>query len=143
MAGTDLKGIVERIVDLPTLPQVVNTLLTLLDDPTSSARDVNEVMAHDPALVAKILKLVNSSFYGLPNRVTSIQQAIAILGFNTIKALAVSASVFDLFGESGGDFSYEAFWKHSVGVATVGSYLAGRSKRVDAESGFVIGLLHG
>jgi len=143
MAQTDLKSIVDRIVDLPTLPQVVTTLMSLLDDPNSSARDVNGVMSNDPALVAKILKLVNSAFYGLPNRVTSITQAITILGFNTIKALAVSASVFDLFGEAEGDFSYEGFWAHSVGTGTVGRYLSTRTGHGNPETAFVVGLLHG
>ena len=142
-SGSDLKSIVDRIVDLPTLPQVVSTLMSLLASPHSSARDVNEVMSNDPALVAKILKLVNSAFYGLPNRVTSIQQAITILGFNTIKALAISASVFDLFGESEGAFSYEGFWKHSVGTATVSRFLVSRIGGANGDTAFVVGLLHG
>lgn len=143
MAGVDLKSIVDRIVDLPTLPQVVTTIMSLIEDPDSSAKDINDVMANDPALAGKILKLVNSSFYGLPNRVSSIQQAIAILGFNTIKSLAISASVFDLFGEGNDGFSYEGFWQHSVGTATIAQYLAQREPGVTPEAAFVTGLLHG
>jgi HD-like signal output (HDOD) protein len=143
MSRPDLKNIVDRIVDLPTLPQVVTTIMTLLEDPQSSAKDINDVMRNDPALAAKILKLVNSAFYGLPNSVSSIQQAIAILGFNTIKSLAISASVFDLFGDGEGDFSYEDFWAHSVGTATVSNFLAKREPGVNPDTAFVIGLLHG
>ena len=101
----DLKSIVDRIVDLPTLPQVVTAIMTLIEDPNSSAKDIEGVMGNDPSLVAKILKLVNSPFYGLANKVSSIQQSIAILGFNTIKSLAISASVFDLFGDVREEFS--------------------------------------
>lgn len=143
MPGKDLKSIVDRIVDLPTLPQVVTTIMTLIEDPDSSASDINDVMANDPALAGKILKLVNSAFYGLPNRVSSIQQAITILGFNTIKSLAISASVFDLFGETGEAFSYEGFWQHSVGTATVAQFLAQREPGISPEAAFVAGLLHG
>lgn len=142
MAGSDLKSIVDRIVDLPTLPQVVTTIMGLLDDPDSSARDVNDVMANDPALVAKILKLVNSVFYGLPNRVSSIQQSIAILGFNTIKSLAISASVFDLFGDGDESFSYEGFWTHSIGTATIARYFGKHEPAINPDTAFVSGLLH-
>lgn len=139
----DLRGIVDKIVDLPTLPQVVTAIMGLIEDPDSSAKDIEGVMGNDPALVAKILKLVNSPFYGLANRVSSIQQAIAILGFNTIKSLAISASVFDLFGDVREDFSYEEFWAHSFGCATVSSFVAKREPQVNSETAFVLGLLHG
>ncbi|MBN2713705.1 MAG: HDOD domain-containing protein [Planctomycetes bacterium] len=143
MAGKDLKSIVDRIVDLPTLPQVVTTIMTLIEDPDSSASDINDVMTNDPALAGRILKLVNSVFYGLPNKVSSIQQAITILGFNTIKSLAISASVFDLFGEGDEGFSYEGFWKNSMGVATVARFLSNREPGVSPDTSFVVGLLHG
>ncbi len=144
MADKDLKNIVNRIVDLPTLPQVVTTIMALIEDPDSSAKDINDVMANDPALAGKILKLVNSAFYGLPNRVSSIQQAITILGFNTIKSLAISASVFDLFGSEGDEsFNYEKFWKASVGCATIARFVAKREPGVNPDTMFVVGLLHG
>ena len=143
MAGKDLKGIVDNIVDLPTLPQVVTTIMGLLEDPHSSAKDVNDVMTNDPALAGKILKLVNSAFYGLPNPVTSIQQAITILGFNTIKSLAISASVFDLFGEGAEQFSYKGFWTHSVGTATIGHFVARQEPGGRPDTAFVTGLRHG
>lgn len=142
MAGTDLKSIVDRIIDLPTLPQVVQKIVGLLDDPASSVKQINEVMSQDPALVAKILKVVNSAFYGLPNRVSSIQQAIVILGFNTVKSLAISASVLDMFGSGEEHFSYEKFWAHSIGTATVAEILADREPMVDRDTAFVGGLMH-
>lgn len=143
MPGKDLKGIVERVVDLPTLPQVVTKIMQLIEDPRSTARSIHVVMQNDPALAAKILKLVNSSFYGLPNRITSIQQAITILGFNTIKSLAISASVFDLFGMGMDTFSYEAFWTQSIGCAGVCHHVGKQVKYRDLDSVFVVGLLHG
>ncbi len=142
MAGKDLKSIVDKIIDLPTLPQVVTTIINLIDDPDSSAKDINDVMGQDPALVAKILKIVNSAFYGLPNRVSSISQAIVILGFNTVKSLALSASVLDMFGAGDDHFSYEEFWKHSVGCATICQTIAKNQHGVEADTAFVLGLMH-
>lgn len=142
MAGRDLRDIVDRIIDLPTLPQVVSRILGLIDDPTSNVKDINEVMSKDPALVAKILKVVNSAFYGLPNRVSSITQAIVILGFNTVKSLAISASVLDMFGTGEEHFSYEEFWAHSVGCATVAQTIAGQQPGADRDTAFVLGLTH-
>ena len=74
----DLRSIVRKITELPTLPQVVTMILSLIDSPDSSAEDINRVMERDPALVGKILKLVNSAYYGLPNKVNSVRQAIVI-----------------------------------------------------------------
>ena len=79
MALRDLEGITRNIVDLPTLPQVVTAIMGLIDDPRSSASDINEIMERDPALAGKILKLVNSAYYGLPNKVSSVKQSIVIL----------------------------------------------------------------
>lgn len=142
MGKPKLESIVDQIVDLPTLPQVVMTIMGLLEDPKSNVRDINNIMARDPALASKILKLVNSAFYSLPNRVNSISQAIVILGFNTVKSLAISASILDMFGQGDESFSYEDFWTHSVGVATVASALARRYPNADEDGAFVVGLMH-
>ncbi len=140
--GRDLTSIVDDVIDLPTLPQVVTTLIEIIDRPQSTARDVQIVMERDPALAARILKLVNSAFYALPNRISSIGQAVVILGYNTVKSLAISASVVDLFGEGGKDFNYEDFWAHSVGSAAVSYALAKRTRQVDPDTAFVTGLMH-
>jgi len=141
------QAVVNNIVDLPTLPQVVTTLMSLLEDPKTSVRDVNRVLSADPALVAKLLKVVNSAFYAIPARVASIPQAIAILGFNTVRSLAISASVFDLFDEGSEDFSYPAFWTHSVGIAALARHFAQRTPAGDSaftpDNAFVAGLLQG
>lgn len=142
MAKRDLKSIVDQIIDLPTLPQVVSAIIELLDDPNSSVSDINDVMSKDPAIVAKILKVVNSSFYSLSKPVSSISQAIVILGFNTVKSIAISASVLDMFGAGDDSFNYEDFWAHSIGCATVASSVGKRIPGGNADTGFVLGLVH-
>ena len=110
----DRQCLTDRIVDLPTLPKVAARLVRLLDDPRSSAKDISGLMGTDPVLAAKVLKMVNSAFYGLPNRVADVRQAIAILGYATIKGLVVSTSVFGLFAKDRDGFSHADFWSHSL-----------------------------
>jgi HD-like signal output (HDOD) protein len=147
----DSESLVNNIVDLPTLPQVITTLMTLLDDPQSSIRDINNIMGKDQALVAKILKLVNSAFYAIPSRVSSISQAIAILGFKTVKSIVLSAGVIGMFDSDNDDFSYQEFWINSLGVATISRFIIMRLSDdplsgcavVHPDTAFVAGLLGG
>lgn len=149
--GKDTETLVRNIVDLPTLPQVITTLMSLLDDPNSSVRDINNVMGKDQALVAKILKLVNSAFYAIPTRVSSISQAIAILGFKTVKSIVISASIIGMFDSDNDDFSYQEFWINSLGVATISRFIILRLSEdplsgcgaIHPDTGFVGGLLSG
>ena len=144
MTGRDLKSIVSEVTELPTLPQVAVTLMDLLDDPNTGAPEINRVMARDPALASKILRLVNSAYYGLSNRVSSLNQAIVILGFKTVKSVALSASVMGLF-KTHGDveaFDRAAFWKHSIAAACVSRLVARKQKGLDPELAFSGGLLH-
>lgn len=140
----DLKTLTNEITELPTLPQVAVTLMDLLDDPNTSAPEINRVMARDPALAAKILKLVNSAYYGLANKVSSLNQAIVILGFKTVKSIALSASVMGLFKgpHAGSSFDRGRFWKHSIACACVARLVARKQKDFDSETAFSVGLLH-
>lgn len=143
--------LVKSIVDLPTLPQVITTLMSMLDDPKASVRDINNIMGKDQTLVAKILKIVNSAFYGIPTRVTSVPQAIAILGFKTVKSIVLSASIIGMFDNDDDAFSYQEFWVNSLGIATISRFIILRLAD-DPESGcapihrdtaFVTGLIGG
>ena len=140
----DLDELIEEITELPTLPQVATRLMDLLDDPNTEAPEINRVMARDPALAGKILKLVNSAYYGLANKVSSLNQAIVILGFKTVKSVALSASVMGLFkGPSQqGRFDRRRFWEHSIACACVGRLVARKQKSFDPETAFSAGLLH-
>jgi len=144
MTGKDLKALIAEIKELPTLPQVAVTLMDLLDDPNTGAPEINRVMARDPALASKILKLVNSSYYGLSNRVSSLNQGIVILGFKTVKSVALSASVMGLFKDrvGAGAFNRAIFWKHTIACACVARLVARKQKGLDPETAFSAGLLH-
>lgn len=139
-----LRKIVDKIVGLPTLPLMLNTLNRLMLNPRTSAKEVAQVISSDPAITAKVLRVVNSSFYGFPNRITTITHAIVILGFNTIKSIVLSSSMFDVFkkGAHSDSFDRTDFWKHSIGVGA-GAKVIGKTLGYSAlEELFIAGLLH-
>jgi len=144
--NNNIESIIGGLTDLPTLPQVASKIITLVDDPATSTQAINEVVTRDPAMAGKILRLVNSSYYGLMHKVSNLNQGIVILGFNVIRSIALSVSVFEVFknAKSGNFFDKELFWKHSVCVGAVTRALAHLANLgVEDGTAFSIGLLHG
>src|SRR5437764_442296 len=88
--------ILKRVGDLPALPDVVNKIVELLGKPDSSAAEVAKFISYDPGLTSKVLRMVNSAAYGFQRQISSVQHAIMILGFSTIRGLVLSASIFKL-----------------------------------------------
>jgi len=140
-----IKLIIDKIEKIPTLPPVINQIIAVLNNPKSSADDVNRAILTDIALSAKVLKLVNSSYFGLSKKVSSITQAIVILGFNTIQSLALTASIMSLFSHNENPKMKRAdFWDHSFAVALVSKLIAKHLKvpLKDLETYFISGLFH-
>ena len=136
--------IIAKIDDLPTLPRTVLRITELVNDPKSSAKDLAKVITDDQILTARLLKLVNSSFYGLPQRISTVTGAIVLIGFNAIRNLLLTTSVFDLFAGRSKEKQrkQEMFWDHSLGCA-IGAKVIGNFLRHDnIEELFVAGLLH-
>ncbi len=144
MKPANLKRIVYGIVDLPTLPRTVLKIAEIVNDPRSSVKELAKVITDDQVLTARLLKLVNSSFYGFPRRIATVTNAIVLLGFDAIRNLLLTTSVFGLFTAKGKEdrFGVERFWDHSLGCA-VGAKVIGDHLRYDkVEELFVAGLLH-
>ncbi len=144
MSIPDLQKVIARIDDLPTLPRTVLRITELINDPKSSAKDLARIITDDQVLTARLLKLVNSSFYGFPQRISTVTNAIVLLGFDAIRSLLLTTSVFDLFasGNKKSKQAQEQFWDHSLGCA-VGAKVIGNHLRHDKiEELFVSGLLH-
>jgi len=140
----DPRRIIAGIDDLPTLPRTVLKITELVNDPKSSAKDLARVITDDQILTARLLKLVNSSFYGLPQRISTVTGAIVLIGFDAIRNLLLTTSVFDLFADRNKkeQQKQEKFWDHSLGCA-VGAKVIGNFLRYDnIEELFVAGLLH-
>jgi putative nucleotidyltransferase with HDIG domain len=114
-----IKSITKRIQSLPTLPPVVRKLTTMVESPDVTAQEVGKLISTDQVLSAKVLKLVNSPFYGFPGRISSISHAIILLGFNVIKGVVLSASVFEIMEKS-----MVGLWEHSLGSAIISGAIA-------------------
>jgi len=133
-----------RIDELPTLPTILHKLLRLTEDPKTGAQDIHDAIAHDAALTSKILKVANSAYYGFPQKISDLERAIALLGFNMVKSLAVSVGVLNNMPNGNGPstFSREGLWIHSMAVGTGMKMLGEKCNRGEEESLFVVGLLH-
>ncbi len=144
MTQEELRSIVDGIAALPTLPEVANKLVGLLSDPDASVDEIVETISKDPATAAKVLRLTNSAYYGLPRSVANIRHAVLLLGMRTTRNLALGLSVVKVFGKDGkrGGVDYRLFWRHSVGAAYVCRMLGERVGDGDVEMLFLVGLLH-
>jgi len=137
------KSALAQIRNFPTLPVIVNKVTELTSLPDTSARDIEAVVGKDQALTAKLLRLVNSPFYGFPKTITTISRAVGIIGFEALRNLVLSTSVIHLFksGESP-TFRPVEFWKHSLGTALAAKEIARRLGEKKIEEHFVGGLMH-
>jgi len=134
-----------RIGDIATLPEITAKIIAVVDDPRSTARDLHAIIKNDPALATKILKVVNSAFYGLPGQVSDLDRAIVLLGLSAVKNIAISASISRLFtgGQLSGGFTARDLWKHSVAVAVVTRQMCALiGKKAFSEEAFLAGLIH-
>ena len=141
-----LRHVQNYILRMPNLSTTVTKVLEICNNPKASPNDLNRVISLDPVLTGKVLTLINSAYYGLPKRVTSLTRAIIMLGLNTVRNLALSTAVLETFGrkESFPALSMEAFWAHSlcVGVAAKALAVTKGVSVTEREEYFVAGLLH-
>lgn len=146
-----LSGIIDeldKVDSLPTLPVIIQELGKTIRDPRSDARRVARIIEDDPAIMARILRVVNSSYYGGSAPITSVQSAVARLGMEAVNNLAIMTAVYSSFGAGArARFNREEFWKHSVctGLAsTVVNDAAGGSDRTTCTNDMLhlAGLMH-
>ena len=138
----DIIGLVEK---MPAFPRSVHRVLELTSDINCNPKDLIEVIEHDPVLILKILKLVNSAYFGLSQPITSINHAVVYIGLNTVKNLALSTATIGVLprkNEAG--FDMDAFLLHSLSTATVARLFARKLKVKDRDpfDFFLSGLLH-
>src|SRR5689334_16682474 len=135
---------IREISHIATLPEITLKIIKLVEDPSSTAQDLHKIIANDPALCARVLKVVNSAFYGLPGQIGSINRAIVLLGLNAVKNIAIAASLAKLFrgGRLCPQFSARDLWTHSIAVAATVKLLADKLKLGLADEAFLAGLMH-
>jgi len=131
---------------MPSLPITVSKIMEICNDPNTSPADLNRVISVDPVLMGKVMKLINSAYYGISQEITSLARAIIMLGINTVKNLALSTAVLGNLGNSR-EFqalNMEGFWRHSLCTGVTAKLIA-KKRKVDLrslEEYFIAGLLH-
>jgi putative nucleotidyltransferase with HDIG domain len=137
-----LDNLLDNIHRLPSLPAVVNELILALSNEGLSVSDLARGIEKDQALSARALRVANSPFYGMRKPVSSIHDAIVVLGFRAVSSLVTTAALTDFFkAPQLSWFDQSSFWRHSLGAAVSGRRLA-RLVGLDPEIGFTAGLLH-
>jgi len=139
-------ALVLRHIDrMPSLSPTVAKILQVANDPTSSANDLNKVISLDPVLAAKVLKLVNSAYFGFSEKVTSTVRAIVMLGLNTIKNLALSTAAMEAMSDNAkGGLNMDEFWRHLLATGVCAKLIArkiGVHKNF-LEDYFLSGMMH-
>jgi HD-like signal output (HDOD) protein len=134
----------ETIEDLPTLPVVVQQLNKLIASRTSNMAQIAAVIACDQAIATRVIRLINSAFYGFSGRITSIQHAIVMLGLNMVKNIVTGVAIVRTFehGDQPSIFDREKFWLHSFACAMGARTIADRLHKEAPEDFFLAGLLH-
>ena len=143
MSTAEIQELVNNASDLISLPEVALRVNELANNPDSSADDMASVISQDPALVVRMLKVANSAYYGLSNEVETISRAVSILGTNKIRDLVLSSSASQAFVGIPNDLiTMQDFWHHSLYCGLLAQILSNKSKKTNAESIFIAGLLH-
>jgi len=140
----ELQKQLSRITELASLPEITAKIVEVVDNPRATAVDMHAIVKNDPALATKILKVVNSAFYGLPSQVASLDRAIVLLGLSTVKNIALAMSLARLVrGEPfTAQFAPRDLWRHSIAVGVCACALAKLARSVHAEEYFAAGLVH-
>jgi HD-like signal output (HDOD) protein len=144
MSGSiDLEQIIERVGDLPAVPEVVSEVLTLTENPNIDLPVIAEVIQKDPALSAKVLRISNSPYYGMRQYVGTLKLALVILGVREVRNIVLGICVFDtLRNRKTESLLAEGFWRHSFVVAALSKKLGEHLGLSLHGEDFITGLLH-
>jgi putative nucleotidyltransferase with HDIG domain len=134
----------DRIDEMLTLPAIAMEVNGMLQDYNVSTKRLSDTIEKDQAIVSKILRLVNSAFFGFQSKINSISQALMVLGFNTVRNAVMSISVIDALSMKNipKGFDIRDFWKHSIAVAVTSKRLAEKTRLCIPDDCFIGGLLH-
>ena len=142
MTGLTLAEVLKTVNSLPALPAVVLELIASLDDDNVDLDTLASKIALDQALAAKTLRLANSSFYGVQRQVTTVHDAVAVVGFRALRNLATTAALVGALGTGRNpSFGFLAFWRHAIGTALCARALA-LQLGLNSEAAYTAGLVH-
>ena len=140
MIDKDIKTIraeIERIDTLPTIPTILKKLLGVIENPKASLTTIGNFVSNDPVLTSRVLRMVNSPVYGFPGRISSVNQALILLGLNVVRGLLLGVSVFEAMQKS-----MLGLWEHSLGSAIAARIIAKKKKLNEPEEVSIAALLH-
>ena len=142
-AAPSAEELVKRLDALGTLPEVTVRINAIVKDPDSDPDELEQVIKHDPALVARVMKVANSSMYALPQPVATVKRAVVMLGFTQVNRIALAASLGHMFkGKLCAKHSAKDLWTHCIAVGAVAKDLAAQVQPGLAEEAFLAGLTH-
>ncbi|MCA9185487.1 MAG: HDOD domain-containing protein [Pirellulaceae bacterium] len=130
----------DELPDIQPFPQIAGQIVSACGTPSITAQTLCEIIQRDPGIALKIMKVANSSAYGLSGRVTNLSHAVVVLGLKSVRNLALSAAASSVF-KSGNDTLRQDLWSHSVACATVASLVAQKSG-LNRDDSFLAGIVH-
>ncbi len=137
------QDLVTGVIRLVSLPEVCLRVNEMMEDPSTSARTLGEVISRDTGLTARLLKIVNSSFYGFPSKIETVSRAVTVIGLRELRGLVLAASAVETFSKIPTEVLNRVhFWRHSVYCGVVAQLIAEECKVLHSERLFVAGLLH-
>lgn len=137
----------KKLADLPILPSIVAKIIETANNPNATAGEMQRLIVMDQGLASKILRIVNSAYYGFPKRISTVSQAVMILGFSTVRNLVMGVSAFGMLAQKSMPYGLDRskFWEHCAATAVSGSLLAKHRlphNRNAPEEAFLGGLMH-
>lgn len=133
-------NLLDELPEIRPFPETAGRIVAACNRGDSTAQELCGIIQCDAAITLKLLKIANSSVYGMSGRVTSLQRAVVVLGFRAVRNLALAAAAEDVFTSDGGTLG-QTLWKHSLACASVATLLA-KADRVSAEEAFLAGIVH-
>ncbi len=140
----DLTSLSKKITALPTLPAVAQQINNEWKKDSLTAQSLGDIISKDPSLTSRVLQLANSAYYGLPRQVDTVNRAVTVLGFNTIKNLALTVAVFNIFSPlKDSKLDMKGLWHHCLGCAVAAKAIARHNGSPSlAEKAFICGIIH-
>jgi putative nucleotidyltransferase with HDIG domain len=144
VATIQLEQLVQHVENLPALPDTTVKVIRLAEDPNASVREIGQIIAMDMAFTSRVLTIANSAYYGMPRSISTVKDAVLVLGMSALRNLAVAAATFETLNKEMAGYCLPAgqLWKHSVECAVAAQIIAKQTGRVKMDEAFVAGLLH-
>jgi len=137
------EDLVKGVVKLISLPEIYIRVSQILEDPNHNAKQLGEIISHDPALTARILRIVNSAYYSLAAKIELVSRAVSVVGEDDLRNLVLATSAVDTFKRIPNQLiDIDLFWRHSVHTGIVSRLLSKRCNILHGERLFIAGMLH-